>query len=114
MADAGWGDGGRCFIALGEGGRVLGLCLDNVGEGALFGAGLGAGEGERLRPRVEDGEAGRCRPGDVSGLSFVEESRAPSADTEVVMPLFCRSVLRLRTGPRCGCRGLAEAERGHR
>lgn len=44
--------------------------MDNVGEGALFGAGLGAGEGERLRPRVEDGEAGRCRPGDVSGLSF--------------------------------------------
>lgn len=43
-----------------------------------------------------------------------EGSRAPSADTEVVMPLFCRSILRLRTGPRGGCRGLAEAERGHR
>lgn len=43
-----------------------------------------------------------------------EGSRAPSADTEVVMPLFCRSMLRLRTGPRGGCKGLAEAERGHR
>lgn len=43
-----------------------------------------------------------------------EGSSAPSADTEVVMPLFCRSILRLRTGPRGGCRGLAEAERGHR
>lgn len=41
-------------------------------------------------------------------------SSAPSADTEVVMPPFCRSMLRLRTGPRGGCRGLAEAERGHR
>lgn len=30
-----------------------------VGEGVLFGAGLGAGDGERLRPRVVDGEAGR-------------------------------------------------------
>ncbi len=44
----------------------------------------------------------------------IEGSRAPSADTEVVMPLFCRSMLRLRTGPRGGCSGLAEAERGHR
>lgn len=27
LADAGWGDGGRCFIAPGEGGRVLEFCL---------------------------------------------------------------------------------------
>lgn len=43
-----------------------------------------------------------------------EGSSAPSADTDVVIPLFCRSMLRLRTGPRGGCRGVAEAERGHR
>lgn len=48
------------------------------------------------------------------GVLTSEGSRAPSADTEVVMPLFCRSMLRLRTGPRGGCSGLAEAERGHR
>lgn len=113
LADAGWGDGGRSFIALGESGRILEFCLGTVGEGVLFGAGLGAGDGERLRPRVLDGEAGRCPPGDVNSLSFAEGSRAPSADTEVVIPLFCRSMLRLRTGPRGGCRGLAEAERGH-
>lgn len=41
-------------------------------------------------------------------------SSAPSADTDVVIPPFCRSMLRLRTGPRGGCRGVAEAERGHR
>lgn len=87
----------------------MGLCLDAVGDGVLFGAGLGAGDGERLRPRVEDGEGGRCLAGDVNCLSFSEGSRAPSADTDVVMPLFCRSMLRLRTGPRGGCRGLAEA-----
>lgn len=44
--------------------------LAAAGEGVLFGAGLGAGDGERLRPRVVDGEAGRCPPGDVNGLSF--------------------------------------------
>lgn len=27
LADVGWGDGGRCFIDDGEGGRILGLCL---------------------------------------------------------------------------------------
>lgn len=27
LVDVGWGDGGRCFIAPGEGGRVLELCL---------------------------------------------------------------------------------------
>lgn len=44
--------------------------LDAAGEGVLLGAGLGAGDGERLRPRLEDGEAGRCPPGDVNCLSF--------------------------------------------
>lgn len=27
FADVGWGDGGRCFVEDGEGGRILGLCL---------------------------------------------------------------------------------------
>lgn len=27
LADVGWGDGGRCFMAAGEGGRVLEFCL---------------------------------------------------------------------------------------
>ena len=27
LVDEGWGDGGRCFIAPGEGGRVFELCL---------------------------------------------------------------------------------------
>lgn len=27
LADVGWGDGGRCFIAPGEGGRPLEFCL---------------------------------------------------------------------------------------
>lgn len=27
LADVGWGDGGRCFIAPGEDGRVLEFCL---------------------------------------------------------------------------------------
>lgn len=27
LVEVGWGDGGRCFIAPGEGGRILGLCL---------------------------------------------------------------------------------------
>lgn len=49
-----------------------------------------------------------------TGVLTREGSSAPSADTEVVMLLFCRSILRLRTGPRGGCSGLAEAERGHR
>lgn len=109
----GCGDGGR-FIAPGEDGRVLGLCLVAAGEGVLFGIGVGAGDGERLRPRVLDGEAGRCPPGDVNRFSFIEGSRAPSAEVDVVMPPFCRSMLRLRTGPRGGCKGVAEAERGHR
>lgn len=109
----GWGDGGRCFGAAGEGGRILGFCFAAAGEGVLFGVGLGAGDGERLRPRGVDGEAGRCPPGD-NRLSFRDVSRASLADFEVVMLLFCRSMLRLRTGPRGGFRGLAEAERGHR
>lgn len=29
LADVGWGDGGRCFIAPGEGGRVLEFCLQD-------------------------------------------------------------------------------------
>lgn len=65
LVDVGWGDGGR-FIAPGESGRVLGFCLAVAGEGVLFGSGLGAGDGERLRPRVLEGEAGRCLPGDVN------------------------------------------------
>lgn len=36
LADAGWGDGGRCFIALGEGGRVLGLCLKGQSVSCAF------------------------------------------------------------------------------
>lgn len=59
LEDVGWGDGGRCFIAPGEGGRVLELCLADPGEGVLFGDGLGAGDGERWRPRLLDGEGGR-------------------------------------------------------
>lgn len=27
FVDVGCGDGGRCFIAAGEGGRILGFCL---------------------------------------------------------------------------------------
>lgn len=27
LVDAGWGDGGLCFVAAGEGGRILGACL---------------------------------------------------------------------------------------
>lgn len=44
--------------------------LEAAGEGVLFGIGLGAGDGERLRPRVLDGEVGRCPPGDVNRFSF--------------------------------------------
>lgn len=40
------------------------------GEGVLFGPGLGEGDGERWRPGVVDGEAGRCPTGDVNFLSF--------------------------------------------
>lgn len=55
----GCGDGGRCFAVPGEGGRILGLCLAFAGEGVLLGDGLGAGEGERFRVKVDVGEAGR-------------------------------------------------------
>lgn len=47
------------------------------------------------------------------GVLTSDGSRAPSAETDVVMLLFCLSMLRLRMGPRGGLRGLAEAERGH-
>lgn len=116
LAEVGWGDGGRCFIPPGDGGRLRGLSLAAEGEGVLLGVGSGAGEGERWRPRVLEGEEGRFPPGDVNLFSFREGSRAPSAETEVVRPapLFCRSMLRLRRGPRAGFRGLAETERGHR
>lgn len=78
-------------------------------------AGRGAGEGERWRPAMLEGEAGRFPPGDENLFSFSEGSTW-SAEAEVGrVALFCRSILRLRRGPRCtGCRGLAEAERGHR
>lgn len=89
----GCGDGGRCFNAPGDGGRAF--CFPAAGEGVL-GVGLGAGEGERFR---DDGEAGRCAPEGVC-LFFKEGLRAPSADSELLMPLFCRSLLRLLTGPR--------------
>lgn len=105
LVEAVCGDGGRCLAAPGEGGRVLELCFDVLGDGVLFGAGLGAGDGERLRAEGLDGEGGRCLPGDETCLSCLlsEEPSAASADTEVVMPVFCcRSILRLRTGPRGG------------
>lgn len=124
LVDAGWGDGGRCFSAPGEDGRVLGPCLSKenmficdlysnpnerlqpilqelrgeyrmneavwetylaaTGEGVLFGAGLGAGEGERLRPRVEDGEAGRCPWGNGNCLSFYNATHKKDRNGEII------------------------------
>lgn len=43
--------------------------LEAAGDGVRFGDGLGAGDGERLRPRLVDGEGGRC-PRGVNCLSL--------------------------------------------
>lgn len=44
--------------------------LDDAGEGVRFGAGFGAGDGDRLRPSVEEGADGLCPRGEGNCFSF--------------------------------------------
>lgn len=46
-----------------------------LGEGVLLVAGRGAGEGERWRPAMLEGEAGRFPPGDENLFSFCRSTK---------------------------------------